>query len=92
MVGGSRLLDLCYEEDVAAEVDMNVVMTAGGRLIEIQGTGEEATFSPDQLAVMLELGKKGITELVARQEEVIANAMKPADASGLQSLADFFKK
>ncbi len=92
IVGGEGLLDLCYEEDAKAEVDSNIVMTEAGQFVEVQGSGEEATFSPEQLAVMLELGKKGIAELVARQEEVIAAAMKPADAGGLQSLADFFKK
>ncbi|MCR5164506.1 MAG: ribonuclease PH [Thermoguttaceae bacterium] len=64
LVEGEPRLDLCYIEDSAAEVDMNVVMTAGGRFIEIQGTGEEATFDEDQLAELLKLAKKGIGELV----------------------------
>lgn len=64
LVEGEPRLDLCYIEDSAAEVDMNVVMTAGGRFIEIQGTGEEATFDEDQLAELLKLAKKGIQELV----------------------------
>lgn len=90
IVGGEGLLDLCYEEDAKAEVDSNIVMTGTGQFVEVQSSGEEATFSPDQLALLLELGKKGIAELVARQEEVIARAMQRADASGLQSLAAFF--
>lgn len=68
IVGGRPLLDLCYVEDAAATVDMNLVMTAGGRFIEVQGSGEEATFSPEELAAMLELGKTGIASLVALQQ------------------------
>jgi len=64
LVEGEPRLDLCYIEDSAAEVDMNVVMTAGGRFIEIQGTGEEATFDENQLTELLKLARKGIGELV----------------------------
>jgi ribonuclease PH len=92
MVGGEGLLDLCYEEDAKADVDSNLVMTDAGHFVEVQGSGEESTFSPQDLEVMLALGKKGITELVARQDEVIAAAMKPASVSAMQSLADLFKK
>ena len=53
VVEGTPLLDLCYVEDVAAEVDMNLVMTTTGKYIEVQGTGEEATFSADELNEML---------------------------------------
>jgi len=68
LVDGEPRLDLCYLEDAAAEVDMNVVMTAGGRFIEIQGTGEEATFDENQLAALLALAKKGIGELTELQK------------------------
>lgn len=68
LVDGEPRLDLCYLEDAAAEVDMNVVMTAGGRFIEIQGTGEEATFDENQLAALLALAKKGISELTEIQK------------------------
>tara|TARA_Y100001934_G_scaffold274924_1_gene368310 strand:- start:355 stop:1095 length:741 start_codon:yes stop_codon:yes gene_type:complete len=71
VVAGEPLLDLCYVEDVAAEVDMNLVMTAAGDYIEVQGTGEEATFSADQLNAMLALGKKGVEELAALQRAAI---------------------
>ena len=71
LVDGQPMLDLCYQEDFAAEVDMNLVMTGSGRFIEIQGTGEEATFSEDQLAQFLQLGKKGIRELTAYQNAVL---------------------
>ncbi len=68
LVEGEARLDLCYLEDFAAEVDMNVVMTGKGNFIEIQGTGEEATFDETQLAELLALAKKGIAELVALQK------------------------
>ncbi len=64
IVGGEPMLDLAYVEDVAAEVDMNLVMTGKGRFIEIQGTGEEATFSETELAQLLDLGKKGIRDIL----------------------------
>ena len=63
IVDGEPMLDLDYAEDVAAEVDMNLVMTGNGKFIEIQGSGEEATFSEDELRQLLELGKKGIKEI-----------------------------
>lgn len=70
-LGGEILLDLCYEEDAAAEVDMNVVMTGSGRFVEVQGTGEEATFTKEEINGMMELAAQGIQELVARQKEVL---------------------
>jgi ribonuclease PH len=68
IVGGRPLLDLCYTEDVVASVDMNLVMNSAGDFIEIQGSGEEATFSESQLAEMLAIGKAGIKELIAAQQ------------------------
>jgi ribonuclease PH len=67
IVNGQPLLDLCYVEDAAAAVDLNLVMDAAGEFIELQGTGEESTFSEDQLSDMLALGKAGIAELLAAQ-------------------------
>jgi len=66
------LLDLCYTEDAAAEVDMNLVMNAEGQIIELQGSGEEATFSETQLAEMMTLGKAGIRELLKLQQVAVA--------------------
>ena len=66
------LLDLCYTEDAGAEVDLNLVMTAAGEFIELQGTGEEATFTQAQLADMLALGKTGIGGLLAMQQAALA--------------------
>ena len=57
------ILDLCYIEDKDAAVDANVVMTGTGRFVELQSSGEEATFSPEELAAMIALGKKGIGEI-----------------------------
>ena len=72
MVGGKALLDLCYTEDVGAAVDLNLVMNSAGEFIELQGTGEEATFSEAQLAELLGLGKTGIRELLAAQQIALA--------------------
>jgi len=63
IVGGEAVLDLDYVEDFAATVDMNIVMTGAGRFVELQGTGEEATFSDADLAAMLALGRVGIGQL-----------------------------
>jgi ribonuclease PH len=74
IVDGKPLLDLCYEEDVAAEVDMNVVMTGSGRFVELQGTGEEATFSEKELSAMLDLARNGMRELTALQSKALGRA------------------
>ncbi len=71
LVASQPLLDLNYLEDSEAEVDMNVVMTGSGRLVEVQGTGEEATFSRDQLNTMLDLATDGIQGMIAYQKEII---------------------
>lgn len=67
------LLDLCYTEDAAAAVDLNLVMNAAGEFIELQGTGEEATFTESDLGRLLQLGKSGIRELLAAQEKALAS-------------------
>jgi len=72
IVGGRPMVDLCYLEDVSAAVDLNLVMNAGGEFIEVQGTGEEATFTEAQLADLLALGKAGVRELIAAQDGAIA--------------------
>jgi ribonuclease PH len=71
IAAGRALLDLCYTEDVAASVDLNLVMNDRGEFIEIQGTGEEATFTEAQLAEMLALGRTGIRELLAAQQTAV---------------------
>ena len=69
LVGGEARLDLDYAEDSRAEVDLNVAMTASGRLVEIQGTAEGAPFSRRDLATLLDLAEGGIAQLVALQRE-----------------------
>ncbi len=71
IVGGAVLLDLPYEEDVAADVDLNVVMTGSGGLVEVQGTAEGETFSRAQLDEMLDVAGRGIAELVAHQKAAV---------------------
>ncbi len=69
LVHGAALLDLEYEEDSRADVDLNVAMTASGHLVEIQGTAEGATFSRAELTALLDLADKGIAELTALQQK-----------------------
>jgi ribonuclease PH len=69
VVGGCELLDLDYPEDSHAEVDMNLVGTADGGIVELQGTGERSTFDRAQLDRLLDLGQRGIERLVALQDE-----------------------
>lgn len=90
ILDGETLLDLCYVEDRDADVDCNLVLTEAGDFVEIQGSGEEATFTQAQMDAMLGVGRKGIAELCALQQQVIESAMKPAAAGDLQKLADFF--
>jgi ribonuclease PH len=71
IVEGKPLLDLCYEEDSKAEVDMNVVMTGKGKFIEVQGTAEGNPFSKTDMDRLLDLAKKGIRELIAQQKKVL---------------------
>ena len=72
VVGGVPILDLPYVEDVAAEVDMNLVMNANGEFIELQGTGEKNTFTEAELTTMLAHGRKGVAELLELQKAAIA--------------------
>ena len=87
---GESVLDLNYPEDRDASVDFNVVMTESLEFVEIQGSGEEAVFSSDQMATMLDLTRKGISEIIALQRAAIlaADRVAPAD---LESLAAAFR-
>ncbi|MBM4053330.1 MAG: ribonuclease PH [Planctomycetes bacterium] len=71
IVNNIALLDLCYAEDASAQVDMNFVMTGDGKYIEIQGTGEEYAFDGEQLAKMLTLAQKGISEITEIQKKAL---------------------
>lgn len=74
LIEGEERLDLEYVEDRDADVDMNLVSTGSGRLIEIQGSGEEATFGRDQLDRMLDLGQAGIRQIIEKQRGVLGTA------------------
>lgn len=76
IIGGRPLLDLDYAEDSTAQVDMNVVMTSGGRIIEIQGTAEGEPFSEAQMHTLLQLAKKGIAKIIAAQKSSLRGALK----------------
>ena len=71
IVQGRAVADLDYEEDFAAHVDMNIVMTGKGQFVEVQGTGEEATFTERQLSTMLKLARTGIRELADVQQRAL---------------------
>ena len=75
IVDGQALLDLCYEEDSRAEVDLNVVMTDKGDLVEVQGTAEEKPFSRETLESLLDLAAEGIRQLHQAQQEAIARLL-----------------
>jgi len=68
VVDGVPMLDLCYEEDSAAGVDMNIVMTSGGRFVELQATAEQEDFGDDQLGALITLGRQGVKELIDLQK------------------------
>lgn len=71
IVGGRPLLDLNYEEDSSAEVDMNVIMTGSGKFVEVQGTAEAEPFSKDHLSELISLASQGISELSAIQKKAL---------------------
>jgi ribonuclease PH len=72
MVDGEILLDLCYEEDSRADVDMNFVMMASGKMVELQATAEHQVFDDAQLAKMISYARKGVNELIAQQQAVLS--------------------
>jgi ribonuclease PH len=74
IVDGKPYLDLDYAKDVRADVDMNVVMTGKNRFVEVQGTGEEATFDDQELTELLKLAKSGIGQLVTKQKDALGKA------------------
>ncbi|MEV7077102.1 ribonuclease PH [Streptomyces sp. NPDC093516] len=76
IVGGVPLLDLCYEEDVKADTDMNVVCTGDGRFVEVQGTAEAEPFARDELDALLDLAVAGCTELAAHQRAALDTVLE----------------
>jgi ribonuclease PH len=79
-----EILDLCYKEDSSAEVDMNVVMTGAKEFVELQGTGEEATFSYTQLQSLLQIADKGITEIIEVQKSVLGDLANLVDQNKVE--------
>jgi ribonuclease PH len=75
MFGGQSLLDLAYVEDKDAEVDFNVVMTGKGQFVEVQGTGEESTFSHDQLNELIALAQRGLVQVASLQAAFLARQL-----------------
>jgi ribonuclease PH len=71
IIDGTPCLDLDYEEDSSAQVDMNVVMTGEGKLVEVQGTAEQGAFERSELDLLMDLATKGIRQLTARQRETL---------------------
>ena len=76
LVSGELLLDLCYEEDSRAAVDMNLVMTASGNLVELQATAEGAPFTVKQTDQMIALGREGLSKVFGQQKEALADLNK----------------
>jgi len=75
IVDGVPMLDLCYEEDCHAQVDMNIIMTGSGKFIEVQGTAESHPFGRNELNELLDLAEKGITELISIQRKVVGEEL-----------------
>jgi ribonuclease PH len=75
IIGGTPMIDLCYEEDVTAETDMNIVCTSDGKFVEVQGTAEGQPFDRDLLNQLLDLGSRGCQELAQMQQEALAQSL-----------------
>ena len=91
IIGGVPSLDLNYEEDSKAGVDMNVVATEKGRFVELQGTAEGATFSDEEMNAMLGLAKSGIAQLVAKQKEALSSLLTRVDGVARERLNRKFR-
>jgi ribonuclease PH len=72
IVDGHVLLDLCYEEDSRADVDMNFVMTGGSKMVELQATAEHQVFDDEQLAMMMRYARHGVQELIGKQQALLS--------------------
>src|SRR6266851_4683932 len=79
MIGGAATLDLNYEEDSKAGVDMNIVATDKGRFVELQGTAEGASFSEEEMSSMVGLAKNGIATLIEKQREALSSVLSRVD-------------
>ena len=79
IINGTPMIDLCYEEDVSAETDMNIVCTGDGKFVEVQGTAEGKPFDRDLLNQLLDLGSKGCMELASLQKQALQAAIVSAN-------------
>ncbi|OUU89022.1 MAG: ribonuclease PH [Verrucomicrobiaceae bacterium TMED76] len=86
----TAILDLCYIEDRDASVDFNIVMTESMDFVELQGSGEEASFTSEEMESMLSLGKKGIAEIAELQKETVSSAKEEMEKDAAKKLADHF--
>ena len=86
------ILDLCYIEDRDASVDFNIVMTESMDFVELQGSGEEASFTSEEMESMLSLGKKGVIEIVELQKKAVIKAKEDIANDAAKKLADHFNK
>ena len=84
------ILDLCYIEDRDASVDFNIVMTESMDFVELQGSGEEASFTSEEMESMLSLGKKGVIEIVELQKQAVIKAKEDIANDAAKKLADHF--
>lgn len=91
LIGGTPTLDLNYEEDSKAGVDMNVVATDKARFVELQGTGEAATFTEEEMNAMLALAQGGIAALIAKQREVLGPTLARVDSTARDRLNRKFR-
>ncbi len=91
ILGGIPTLDLNYEEDSKAGVDMNVVATDKARLVELQGTGETATFTEEEMNAMLALARSGIAQLIEKQREALAPVLARVDTMARERLNRKFR-
>jgi ribonuclease PH len=91
LIGGVPTLDLNYEEDSKAGVDMNVVATDKGRFVELQGTGETATFTEEEMNALLALAKSGISQLIEKQREVLSQLLTRVDNMARERLNRKFR-
>jgi ribonuclease PH len=79
IVEGTILLDLCYEEDSRADVDLNFVMTGARKIVEIQATAEQHPFDENQLKIMMDMAVRGVDSLIARQKAVLSDLLRPTN-------------
>ena len=91
IIGGTPSLDLNYEEDSKAGVDMNVVATDKGRFVELQGTGESATFTEEEMTALMALATSGIAQLIQKQRDVLAPTLTRVDTLARERLNRKFR-